>query len=96
MGAVRALQAAIYELVHEKYAYGKEPAGLRLEIHPTTRYLIFRDPDALASFTGTDEPELEIMAELFSVPEVKLNPELQPDGWRLAVVTEQVLLGGRL
>lgn len=63
------------------------PEGLRLEMHPSVRGMLYRDPD-LWPHMGDIDP-----AEKFEVP-VRLSTELPPGGWRLVIITEDVLTGG--
>jgi hypothetical protein len=64
------------------------PAGLRVEMHPYVRYLIIRDEEA--RYWPADD-----LKTVFGLP-VKVTPDL-PDGtWRLVIVTEDVLAGGKL
>lgn len=89
----KALLIAVREYLDEHYphwtfAAGVLPAGLRLEMHPRVRMRIMTDAYAWDWPPGGWAP-------VFGVP-VKVTTDL-PDGtWRLAVITEDVLLGGKL
>lgn len=63
------------------------PEGLRLEVHPSVRGMLYRDPDLWPHMEDIDP------AEKFEVP-VRLSIDLPPGGWRLVIVTEDVLMGG--
>jgi hypothetical protein len=88
--AVRALLAVLdqYVLDHTPYFNAKPqlPEGLRLEIHPLVYYMIMRSADQ--GFRMVDEPLKRI-----PMP-VKITPELPRYGWRLVIVTEEVINGG--
>lgn len=69
----------------------KLPAGLRLELHPRLRYMMWTDPELndymIMSFIPGG-PEAQ-----FRVP-VKYNPELPSNSWRLVIVTEDLISDG--
>jgi hypothetical protein len=67
------------------------PTGLRLELHPRLRYMLWTDPDLndYQSFISVPRgPENQ-----FRVP-VKYNPELPANSWKLVIVTEEELTKG--
>jgi hypothetical protein len=89
---VRHLVTSVNEYVHEHWMPGQRlPDGLRLEMHPAVRHLLHMDAD-LWERSGWETTA----GDWFPVP-VKVNPDLDKDGWRLVIVTEEVLmLGGRM
>lgn len=68
------------------------PEGIRLEVHPSVYHALLADVSlySIADFQGGAKPE-----DKFSVP-VKVTPEVGDRYWRLVVVAEKVLTGGRL
>lgn len=81
-----------YVLEHRRPGGGYDlPEGLVLEMHPRVRYMIQQNwaPGYSAFASGRESP---FPAEI----PVRINPDL-PDGtWRLAVVTVEVISGGRM
>jgi hypothetical protein len=63
------------------------PEGLRLEMHPNVRLLIA--PEAGSDFWWAD------MRRALRMP-VKVDADLPEGGWRLVIVTEDVLAGGKM
>lgn len=86
----------IQDELRERWPYSK-PEDLRLEIHPTIRYLVAQEPDVLryAVLTPPSTTEQELLDRLFGVP-VRISRELEPYSWRLVIVTEDVKDSGRL
>ncbi len=62
------------------------PEGIRLEMHPLVRYMIIRNMDYRDVFTDD-------LSDRVDIP-VKINTELPEYGWRLVIVTEDVINGG--
>jgi len=67
------------------------PTGLRLELNPRLRYLLWTDPElndymSMSFVPGGPEDQ-------FRVP-VKYNPELPSNSWRLVIVTEDLISDG--
>ncbi len=81
-----------YAVAHYRPGGGYDfPEGLVLEMHPRVRYMIMQNwaPSYSAFVSGR---ELPFPAEI----PLRVNPDL-PDGtWRLAVVTVEVISGGRM
>jgi hypothetical protein len=67
------------------------PEGLRLEMHPTVRIALLRDDTVSANLPFGNDP----LSELFKIP-VTVNADLPVGGWRLVIVTEDILLLGAL
>jgi hypothetical protein len=68
---------------------GSLPRGLRLEMHPSVRSAVLHE-------LGLEWPPEPGAAEsAFGVP-VKVTTDLPEGGWRLVVVTEDVLTGGKM
>ena len=65
------------------------PRGLRLEMHPSVRRALMREFD----LDWPAEPEAAESA--YGIP-VKVSEDLPEGTWRLVVVTEDVLAGGKL
>ncbi len=90
MSTARALMAAVAQYLTDNYGpVGMRhlPEGLRLELHPLVVRHIMREPGNLG---WPDD-----LSRHFEVP-VKVTHDLADGHWRLVVVTEQELLGGRL
>ena len=68
---------------------GTMPDGIRLEMHPATRHMILRHwtPGYTQFITGQEMPTPP------KIP-VKIDMDLPEYGWRLVVVTEDVINGG--
>lgn len=75
------------------------PEGLRLELHPGLCNRIWSTPGFMSypAFAGSGSGPSweEALGEKFGVL-VIVNPRLPRDCFRLVVVTEEILLGGRL
>jgi hypothetical protein len=88
--AIRALFAVLdqYVLDHTPYfnAEPRLPEGLRLEIHPYVYYMLMRS--GIEDLRMMKEP-----LERIPVP-LKITPEMPAYGWRLVIVTEEVINGG--
>ena len=80
---------AVGRALREKYGTGPAvvlPAGLRLEMHPAVYHLILQDPDGAEHGIGD-------VGSSAGVP-VRVTTEVARNGWRLVIVTEEVLLEG--
>lgn len=90
--AVRALIAVLDQYVQEHTPYFRAkpllPEGLRLEIHPLVYHMLMRN--AIEDFIMMGDPLKRI-----PVP-VKITPEMPKYGWRLVIVTEEVINGGTM
>lgn len=78
-----------------QYLPGYPPAGLRLELHPAMRYVILRNP-ALADHFRADQPREDPLPFLFGTPVRVTTQDVPEYGWRLVIVTEQVLATGSI
>lgn len=86
----RALMWAVTQYMNDAYGpvgVRRLPDGLRLEMHPLVLRHIMREPGSL----GWPED----LGGQFGVP-VKVTHDLAEGHWRLAIVTEEELLGGRI
>lgn len=95
MGLAKTLTAEVRAWLDEQYPYwtidrSVLPEGLRLEMHPGVYSRILRDPD-----TWRWRPNGEGLADAFGLP-VKVTADVGRDTWRLAVVTEDVKLAGKV
>jgi hypothetical protein len=95
-GPAKTLQHAVRAWLDDHYPYWRTlpqtlPDGLRLEMHPLVERLMWRDREV---FTW-GPPTVETLQSAFGVP-VKVTTDLPDSTWRLAVVTEQVMLGGTI
>jgi len=92
---VRTLLLAIREKLRELYGHEalkpQLPPGLRLEMHPDLFNRVLTDADLTYRSGNFIEP----VQEYFGLP-VKVVPELPRLGFRLVVITEELLLGGSL
>jgi hypothetical protein len=87
---LKVLEATVAQYLTDTYGpFGSQhlPEGLRLEIHPMAYRHLLRCPDS--------GPWPEDLARHFTIP-VKVSDDLPTDTWRLVIITENVLLGGRL
>jgi hypothetical protein len=92
----KALMYAIRDELTKRYGpfWGHSlPAGLRLEMHPSTVNLLYQDSELWEH--GYTETIDTLILRAFSVP-LKITLDVEEDHWRLVIVTENVLLGGRL
>jgi hypothetical protein len=90
---VRHLVTSVREYMLEHYGYKPElPPGLRLEMHPSVRQWLMTDADLL---TEGEWPPEEVRTEDFLPVPVKVTLDLKRDQWRLVIITEEVLLGGK-
>jgi hypothetical protein len=88
---------AINAELTERYGplrWRREIPGLRLEMHPSTRYLLYQDPE-LWEYGTFAEPLETFIPRTFGIP-FKITTDVEKDHWRLVIVTEEVLLGGTL
>lgn len=99
-----ALVKAIAQKLYDEYGPfwdrpGNLPEGLRLELHPALLRLLMQDPEFFGpprpDFTAPPQTAEEVLAKRAGVP-VKASAELERDRFRLVIVTERELLGGRL
>jgi hypothetical protein len=67
------------------------PPGLRLEMHPAVRIALLKDDAVAESLPFGNDP----LREMFKLP-VVVNMDLPEDGWRLVIVTEDVILTGTM
>jgi len=67
------------------------PEGLRLEMHPTVRIALLRDKTVSHNLPFGNDP----LSDLFQMP-VRVNGDLPAGGYRLVIVTEDILLIGSL
>lgn len=84
----RELVTSVRQYLHDHYPDDVYPAGLRVELHPAVSRLLMINPDLNPARGASWE---ETMAGYVPVP-LKVTAELPRDGWRLVVVTEEVLL----
>jgi hypothetical protein len=87
---VRDLIASIEQYLLDTYGpqnLRRLPDGLRLEIHPAVFRHIRRDPE---HYLWPEE-----LSQVSKIP-VKVTYGIPTDTWRLVIVVEDVLLGGRL
>lgn len=93
LSPAKALLITVYAYLDEHYPYWRSnpearlPAGLRMEMHPYARYVINRDEEA--RYWPDD------LKTVFGLP-VKVTPDMPDSTWRLVIVTEDVLGGGKL
>lgn len=82
------LVQAVVVCLRERWPAGPKtyPPGLRLEMAYGVYNHLKRDP-ASAVWPGD-------LSEVFGLP-VKITPEMPADTWRLVIIAEDVLLGGR-
>jgi hypothetical protein len=93
MGQGKALLAHVEEKLYELYgpaSIRKLPEGLRLEMHPSVRHVLWQDPD----LTRYTDQFTDVTAH-FSLP-VRFTVELDALAWRLVIVTEEVIDGGQV
>jgi hypothetical protein len=93
IGPAKLLLAAVYNYLDDRYPYWRVspqslPDGLRMEMHPATRMMIMRDDESR-------HWPVDDLARVFCVP-VKVTTDLPEGYWRLVVVTEDVLVGGKM
>jgi hypothetical protein len=88
---VRHLVISVREYMREHY-WPVPPPGLRLEMHPSVRQWLLMDADLLMEGAWPGE---EVGPDDFLPVPVKVNLDLKRDQWRLVIVTEEVLLGGK-
>lgn len=96
----KVLLAAVTAHLDEQYPLWRTnpqtvPAGLRMEMHPRAHYMLVRDPETNTWPREPGDSFEELYARTFRIP-VKITSDLPEGYWRLVVVTEDVLLGGRL
>lgn len=96
IGPAKALLIAVREYLDEHYPHwtfrvGALPEGLRLEMHPRARIMILQDRYT-QDWPSSDWRD---WGPVFGVP-VKVTPDLPEGTWRLVVVTEDALTGGKL
>lgn len=88
----RDLVAYISSYLQEHFGpFGHYPSELRIEMHPHLEDRILAEVRELVDLPGP----LINFTSVFGVP-YKPNSELEIDGWRLVIVTERVLTGGKL
>jgi hypothetical protein len=107
---VRELVLTIKQYLNDHYGYvprshhaltGRSnplPEGLRLEIHPATHIAMWRDPwlAEQVRYTTAINPEQQ-WAEMIGCPlKVDRNSVIKPGGFRLVIVTEDLLLTGTI
>lgn len=86
----RELVHAVAQKLYDEYGpplHRRLPEGLRLEVHPSVMTMIYQDPALWEHLDDTDP------AAKFEVP-VKVTVDQPIGGWRLVIVTEDVLMGG--
>lgn len=94
----KALFRHLHDTLYDRYgppSWAKYPEGLQLEMHPSVRYAILSDPSMLESPNFMFQDVSEYVSLRLRLP-LKYNPDLPKDGWRLVIVTEDVLTGGTL
>jgi len=97
-----AMVARVYQILTDRYGPSyrwqyegsRLPEGLRLEIHPLTGNLLMQDPELWERDTW-DVYHPPGLAEMFRCP-VKVTPDAPAGGWRLVIVTEELIDGGTL
>jgi hypothetical protein len=95
----KSLLVAVTACLDERYPMWRSfpdvlPAGLRLELHPGAFNRVYADAGIAEWAAGVQLGE-EWFRKTLGVP-VKIESGLPPFGWRLAIVTEDVLIGGAL
>lgn len=81
-----------YVIEHRRPLGGYDlPEGLCLEMHPRVRHMIMRNWEPGYDMFVSRQ-ELPIPAEI----PVRINPELADNTWRLAVITVDVINGGKM
>lgn len=81
----------------ERYAWehtpprGTMPDGIRVEMHPAVRYVLLGR--YVPGYQDFVQDNYAGPLSRVQIP-VKVNPELPRGGWRLVVVTEDVIDGG--
>lgn len=100
IGPAKALYLAVRTALDERYPFwvtnpGTLPDGLRVEMHPRVHYTLAADPDTYMWPREPGDLFEELYARTFSLP-VRITPDLPEGTWRLVVITEDVLLGGKL
>lgn len=96
----KALYIAVRQALDDRYPFWAAnplalPEGLRVEMHPRAHYMLVRDPEINTWPREPGDSFEELYARTFRIP-VKITSDLPEGYWRLVVVTEDVLLGGRL
>lgn len=93
--AVDALIKVVEDYVRERRRLGGGydlPKGLCLEMHPRVRHMIMRNWQPDYRVFVAEPYKMPLPAE---VP-VKINPDLPDNTWRLAVITVEVIIGGKM
>jgi hypothetical protein len=76
--------------------HAKPPEGLRLELHPLAANHLFTDSSLGWKYSDGSPSEQLAAADKFGLPVKILGLDLEPGAWRLVIVTEEVLDGGRM
>ena len=89
---VRRLILGVRKYMNEHYPRPAPlPAGLRLEMHPSVRRLLMTDPDVWEPGWGAAGDAEDFFLLL---PARVTVEDMKPGGWRLVIVTEEILLTG--
>jgi hypothetical protein len=98
----RVLLCAVRDYLDERWplrdiaGHAKPPPGLRLEMHPAVWYVLMTDLSLWQYADGADRPgAIKAAEEKFGLP-IVIDHRLPERAWRLVIVTEDVLLGGKL
>jgi hypothetical protein len=96
LSPARMLLSSVRDYLNENYPgwttmSGMLPEGLRLEMHPGVRQEVIHDRYSW----GWPSADWRDWGPVFGLP-VKITSDLPEGTWRLVVVTEDVLAGGKL
>lgn len=103
LSPARLLLAAVRDYLDEHYPHWDLqggagtalPEGLRLEIHPRVHYTLAADAGTYSWPREPGDSFEELYRRTFRLP-VKVTPDMPEGTWRLVVVTEDVLTGGKM
>jgi hypothetical protein len=100
-GDGKALLLSVRQLLWDEYGpfwqrEGGLPEGLRLELSPQAANRLLTDSSLGWGYQASDpRPPSDQASEKFGLPVKIIGLDLEPGAWRLVIVTEKVLAGGR-